>query len=120
MAFRLSARGRGTLITVNGLSKRFGVFPALKGIDLDVRDGEFLALLGPSGSGKTTLLRIIAGLEFLDAGRVAFNGEHVTGLQAADRTAGFVFQHYARVSHLTAAVKLAFRLTRRRHGARPP
>src|SRR3546814_13038817 len=78
MAFRLSARGRGTLITVNGLSKRFGVFPALKGIDLDVRDGEFLALLGTSGSGKTTLLRIIAGREFPHAGADNLKGEDRT------------------------------------------
>src|SRR3546814_11727205 len=120
MAFRRSARGRRTLITVNGLSKRFGVLPALKGIDLDVRYGEFLALLGPSGSGKTTLLRIIAGLEFPDAGRVEFNGEDVTALKAADRKVGFVFQHYSLFSHLTDADNVPFGLRGPRPRQRTP
>jgi len=108
------------LITVHGLSKRFGAFPALKGIDLEVRDGEFLALLGPSGSGKTTLLRIIAGLEFPDAGRVEFNGEDVTGLKVADRKVGFVFQHYALFKHMTVVDNVAFGLSVRRRAQRPP
>src|SRR3546814_8848940 len=80
----------------------------------------FQTLLGPSGSGKTTLLRIIAGLEFPDAGRVEFNGEDVTGLKVADRKVGFVFQHYALFRHMTVADNVAFGLSVRRRGQRPP
>ena len=107
------------MITLEGISKRFGNFAALTGIDLDVRDGEFLALLGPSGSGKTTLLRIIAGLAFPDAGRVSFNGEDVTGLKVADRKVGFVFQHYALFKHMSVADNVGFGLSVRPRRHRP-
>ena len=61
-------------ITLKNISKHFGHFHALDAIDLQIQSGELIALLGPSGSGKTTLLRIIAGLEFADAGAVYFGG----------------------------------------------
>jgi sulfate transport system ATP-binding protein len=108
------------LITLNNITKRFGSFEALKDIDLEVRDGEFLALLGPSGSGKTTLLRIIAGLAFPDAGRVTFNGEDVTDLKVADRKVGFVFQHYALFKHMSIADNVGFGLSVRPRAQRPP
>jgi len=108
------------LINVQGISKRFGAFEALKNIDLEVRDGEFLALLGPSGSGKTTLLRIIAGLEFPDTGRLDFHGQDVTGLKVADRKVGFVFQHYALFKHMTIAENVGFGLSVRNRKQRPP
>ena len=107
------------MITLGNISKRFGTFEALKNIDLEVRDGEFLAILGPSGSGKTTLLRIIAGLAFPDAGRVAFNGEDVTDLKVADRKVGFVFQHYALFKHMSIADNVGFGLSVRPRSARP-
>jgi sulfate transport system ATP-binding protein len=107
------------LITLRNISKRFGTFDALKRIDLEVRDGEFLALLGPSGSGKTTLLRIIAGLVFPDAGRVAFNGDDVTDLKVADRKVGFVFQHYALFKHMSVADNVGFGLSVRPRSMRP-
>jgi sulfate transport system ATP-binding protein len=107
------------LIRLDGISKRFEAFPALSNVDLDVRDGEFLALLGPSGSGKTTLLRIIAGLAFPDHGRVYFNGENVTDLKVADRKVGFVFQHYALFKHMTVAENVGFGLSVRKRGQRP-
>lgn len=107
------------MITVHGISKRFGSFEALKNIDLEVRDGEFLALLGPSGSGKTTLLRIIAGLEFPDAGRIDFHGQDVTGLKVAARKVGFVFQHYALFKHMTVAENVGFGLSVRKRRLRP-
>lgn len=107
------------MITVSGVSKRFGAFEALKNIDLEVRDGEFLALLGPSGSGKTTLLRIIAGLEFPDRGGVSFDGEDVTGLKIAERKVGFVFQHYALFKHMTVADNIGFGLSVRSRRERP-
>jgi sulfate/thiosulfate transport system ATP-binding protein len=107
------------LITLHNITKRFGSFEALKGIDLEVRDGEFLALLGPSGSGKTTLLRIIAGLAFPDAGRVSFNGEDVTHLPVADRKVGFVFQHYALFKHMSVLDNVGFGLSVRPRAQRP-
>lgn len=107
------------MIELNGISKAFGQFSALKNIDLKVNDGEFLALLGPSGSGKTTLLRIIAGLAFPDTGRVSFNGEDVTNLKVADRKVGFVFQHYALFKHMSVADNVGFGLSVRKRGQRP-
>ncbi len=106
-------------ITVSGISKRFGGFTALGDIDLEAKPGEFLALLGPSGSGKTTLLRIIAGLEFPDAGTVAFDGVDVTNQPITDRGVGFVFQQYALFRHMTVADNVAFGLTVRKKRDRP-
>ena len=106
-------------IALEGISKRFGDFSALRDIDLAARPGEFLALLGPSGSGKTTLLRIMAGLEFPDAGRVRFDGEDVTGLKVADRHVGFVFQHYALFRHMSVAENVGFGLSVKKRRDRP-
>ncbi|OYU37097.1 sulfate ABC transporter ATP-binding protein [Novosphingobium sp. PASSN1] len=102
------------MIHLRGITKRFGDYPALHGIDLDVAPGEFIALLGPSGSGKTTLLRIIAGLEFQDAGTVLLGGEDVSTMPVAQRHVGFVFQHYALFRHMTVADNVAFGLSVRR------
>jgi sulfate transport system ATP-binding protein len=107
------------LIRLDNISKRFSGYQALDNINLDVRDGEFLALLGPSGSGKTTLLRIIAGLAFPDRGTVSFNGEDVTDLKVADRKVGFVFQHYALFKHMTVADNVGFGLSVRSRRKRP-
>ena len=107
------------MIRLDHITKRFGAFEALKGIDLTVQDGEFLALLGPSGSGKTTLLRIIAGLAFPDEGRVLFDGEDVTGLAVAQREVGFVFQHYALFRHMSVADNVGFGLSVRPRRYRP-
>jgi sulfate transport system ATP-binding protein len=106
------------LISVRGITKRFGTYAALHGIDLDILHGEFIALLGPSGSGKTTLLRIIAGLEFQDAGQVLFSGEDVSTRRVAERHVGFVFQHYALFRHMTVAENVAFGLSVRSGKAR--
>ena len=74
------------------------------------RDGELLALLGPSGSGKTTLLRIIAGLDWPDAGEVSIDGEDALARGASERHVGFVFQHYALFRHMTVFENVAFGL----------
>jgi sulfate transport system ATP-binding protein len=107
-------------ISATGIRKRFGAFNALDGVDLEVGDGELVALLGPSGSGKTTLLRIIAGLEQQDAGDVAFDGRSVAAVPAREREVGFVFQHYALFRHMTVAQNVAFGLEVRPRSQRPP
>lgn len=101
-------------IRISGVSRRFGTFQALSGVDLGVPSGSLTALLGPSGSGKTTLLRIIAGLESADAGQVLFDDRDVTELAARERGVGFVFQHYALFRHMTVAENIAFGLRVRR------
>jgi sulfate transport system ATP-binding protein len=106
-------------VSVEGATKRFGAFAALNGVDLDVRPGEFLALLGPSGSGKTTLLRVIGGLDFPDAGSIAFDGVDVGDRPARERKVGFVFQHYALFRHMSVADNIAFGLTIKPRRERP-
>ena len=107
------------MIDLKAITKQFGEYPALHGIDLTINKGEFIALLGPSGSGKTTLLRIIAGLEVEDGGTVALEGEDVSQRKVADRGVGFVFQHYALFKHMTVAENIGFGLSVRPRRARP-
>ena len=106
-------------ISTQGIEKRYGRYPALAGVSLDIQPGELLALLGPSGSGKTTLLRVIAGLEFPEAGQVLFDGQDVTYAGASDRGVGFVFQQYALFRHMTIARNIAFGLDVRKRASRP-
>lgn len=106
-------------ISIRSVEKKFGRYPALNKVDLEIADGELLALLGPSGSGKTTLLRTIAGLEFPDEGQVLFHGEDVTYASAADRRVGFVFQQYALFKHMTVAKNIAFGLDVRKGKDKP-
>ncbi|MBR3370444.1 MAG: sulfate ABC transporter ATP-binding protein [Rhodobacteraceae bacterium] len=106
-------------ISISGLTKRFGQTDVLRGIELGVDKGELVALLGPSGSGKTTLLKIIAGLEWPDAGRLAVDGQDWLQLAAQDRRIGFVFQHYALFPHMKVRDNLAFGLSVRPRAERP-
>ena len=104
-------------VTLRRLSKTYaegGAGPALRDLWLDVRDGEFLALLGPSGSGKTTLLKCIAGLEEPSAGEILIGERNVTQLAPAARDVALVFQHYALYPHLTVRANIAFGLEVRR------
>jgi sulfate transport system ATP-binding protein len=107
-------------ISIRSVEKKFGRYPALNSVDLEIADGELVALLGPSGSGKTTLLRTIAGLEFPDAGQVLFEGQDVTFASAAARRVGFVFQQYALFKHMTVARNIAFGLDVRKGKDKPP
>src|ERR1700676_180770 len=87
--------------------------------NLQKRFGDFVALLGPSGCGKTTLLRVIAGLEYADAGSVVLNGEDVAAVGARERQVGFVFQHYALFRHITVFENVAFGLRVKPRKERP-
>jgi sulfate/thiosulfate transport system ATP-binding protein len=97
-------------IGVHNVTKRFGAFAALAGVDVEVGSGELIALLGPSGSGKTTLLRIIAGLDWPDEGEVFFDGVNALSRSVGARNVGFVFQHYALFRHMTVFENVAFGL----------
>jgi multiple sugar transport system ATP-binding protein len=90
---------------------------AVKELDLEIRDGEFMVLVGPSGCGKSTALRMIAGLEMPTAGRIVIGERDVTGLMPQERDVAMVFQSYALYPHMTVRENLAFGL-RMRHAAR--
>jgi multiple sugar transport system ATP-binding protein len=97
-------------VSLRGVTKSFGANAAIKGVDLDIADGEFVVLLGPTGAGKTTLLRLVAGLERADAGTVSIGGERVNDLPPASRDVAFVFQQYSLYPHLSVYENLAFPL----------
>jgi len=111
--------GRRLQIRVVDIAKEFGRTGALRGVNLDIRDGELIALLGPSGSGKTTLLRVIAGLEAPSAGKVYFDGEDATAVPVQRRRIGFVFQNYALFKHMSVADNIAYGLRVLPRGERP-
>ena len=97
-------------LNLTGIRKSFGTVDVLKGIDLDVGDGEFIVFVGPSGCGKSTLLRVIAGLEAATAGRIEIDGRDVTGERASDRGLAMVFQSYALYPHMSVYRNIAFAL----------
>jgi spermidine/putrescine transport system ATP-binding protein len=90
--------------------KFFNQEPAVHGIDLDVRQGEFFSILGPSGCGKTTTLRLIAGFEIADAGKVLIQGQSMTNVPPYRRPVNTVFQSYALFNHLNVWDNIAFGL----------
>jgi putative ABC transport system ATP-binding protein len=106
-----------TVFSARGVTKVYGTggltVHALRGVDLDLREGEFVVLLGASGSGKSTLLNILGGLDSASAGTVSFRGEDITGWNAARLTefrrdhVGFVFQFYNLIPSLTARENVA-------------
>jgi multiple sugar transport system ATP-binding protein len=100
-------------VNVRKLVKSFGSATVLKGVDIDVRDGEFLSLVGPSGCGKSTLLRMIAGLEQISGGDISIDGKVVNGLAAKDRDIAMVFQNYALYPHMTVRENMSFALEMR-------
>ena len=99
-----------TAVSVQGVTKQFGSFTAVKDLDIEIRDGEFFSMLGPSGSGKTTVLRMIAGFENVTAGKIELHGNDVTNDAPFDREVNTVFQDYALFPHLTIAENVAYGL----------
>jgi multiple sugar transport system ATP-binding protein len=97
-------------LTIENVRKSFGTTQVLKGIDLQVEDGEFVVFVGPSGCGKSTLLRIIAGLEDATSGKVMIDGVNVISTPPAKRGIAMVFQTYALYPHLTVRDNMALGL----------
>ncbi len=97
-------------VSLRGVRKSFGAVDVIKGIDLDVDDGEFLVFVGPSGCGKSTMLRMIAGLEAIDEGELLIDGQRANDVRPADRGAAMVFQNYALYPHMTVAQNMGFAL----------
>ncbi|GIH68765.1 ABC transporter ATP-binding protein [Sphaerimonospora thailandensis] len=103
-----------TLISIDGVSRRFGQVTALDTVSLDIRQGEFFALLGPSGCGKTTLLRILAGFEQPDDGKVLLDGEDLLAVPPHRRPVNLMFQSYALFPHMSVEKNVAYGLERER------
>jgi multiple sugar transport system ATP-binding protein len=97
-------------LTLTGIHKRFGTVDVLKGIDLDVAEGEFVIIVGPSGCGKSTLLRVIAGLEDATSGMIRIDNEEVSHKPPAERGIAMVFQTYALYPHLNVRDNMALGL----------
>ena len=102
------------LLRIESVAKSFGGFRAVNGVSLDIRAGEFFALLGPSGCGKTTLLRMLAGFETPDAGRILLNGRDIAQVQPHERPVNMMFQNYALFPHLSVRDNIGFGLKRAR------
>ena len=97
-------------IHLEDVHKLFGAVHVIKGVDLDINDGEFIVFVGPSGCGKSTMLRLISGLEEATSGRVVIDDNDVTGLGASERGLAMVFQSYALYPHMTVRENMGFGL----------
>lgn len=95
-------------IELKNVSKSYGAVEVIKGIDLDIRKGEFMVFVGPSGCGKSTLLRLISGLEQITSGDLVFDGERVNNLVPSKRGIAMVFQSYALYPHMKVYDNMAF------------
>jgi len=101
-------------LTITDLHKYYGDTHAVKGVSLDIPEGEFAVLVGPSGCGKSTLLRSIAGLEQIDQGMIAIDGDNITNMRPRDRNIAMVFQNYALYPYMSVFENIAFGLRARR------
>ncbi len=99
-----------TILRLENIHKSFDGKQVLKGIDLEIKQGEFITLLGSSGCGKTTTLRIIAGLEQADSGSVWLNGQEITNLAPNKRDVNTIFQNYALFPHMTIEENIGYGL----------
>src|SRR3954463_12238954 len=97
-------------VSLQEIHKSFGQVDVVKGLNLDIADGEFLVLLGPSGCGKTTALRMVAGLESVTSGRIAIGPRDVTNVLPKYRDVAMVFQSYALYPHMTVADNIGYPL----------
>src|SRR6202171_3541199 len=100
------------LLRIDSVVKKFGAFRAVDQLSLDIRAGEFFALLGPSGCGKTTLLRMLAGFETPDEGRILLEGKDIAQVLPHQRPVNMMFQNYALFPHLNVRDNIAFGLRR--------
>ncbi|MGD0705599.1 MAG: ABC transporter ATP-binding protein [Trebonia sp.] len=107
----------GTSVSLRELTRAFGAARALDGMSLEIAPGELVALLGPSGCGKTTALRIVAGFETADTGEVLIDGRDVSGVPAAKRDMGMVFQSYSLFPNMSALGNVGFGLRMRKASA---
>src|SRR3954453_6460298 len=101
-------------VTLRKVVKRYDDVEAVRGIDLDIADHEFVVLVGPSGCGKSTTLRMIAGLEEISGGEIAIGGGVVNDIPPRDRDIAMVFQNYALYPHMTVYDNMAFGLMLRK------
>src|SRR5438067_11591555 len=97
-------------VSLRNLVKDYDLTPAVRGIDLDIADKEFVVLVGPSGCGKTTTLRMIAGLEDITGGEILIGGDVVNDTPPKDRDIAMVFQNYALYPHMTVFENMSFGL----------
>jgi multiple sugar transport system ATP-binding protein len=97
-------------VGIRDVRKAFGAVQIIKGVDIDIRDGEFVILVGPSGCGKSTLLRMIAGLENITSGEIRIADRVVNNVPPKERDIAMVFQNYALYPHMTVADNMAFSL----------
>jgi sn-glycerol 3-phosphate transport system ATP-binding protein len=97
-------------IVFDRVAKTYDKTPVVRGIDLDIKSGEFVVILGPSGCGKSTLLRMVAGLEAISGGEISIDGKIVNQLEPRERGCAMVFQNYALYPHMSVAENIGYAL----------